>query len=150
MKRAALFSALLAMPFAALAGGQEDCNPTGSQRELNACAGDDFAKADAELNRVWKAIQTRYKDQPVFLEKLKASQKLWVQFRDAELEATYPVSKNDDPRAQYGSAYPMCVGEAKATLTRQRTEQLKAWLDGSDEGDVCAGSVKNSTELKSK
>lgn len=149
MKRIALFALLAAVPFATFAAGpQAACDQAGSQAALNACSAGDFAKADQELNRVWKAIQAKYKDQPVFLEKLKASQKLWLQFRDAEVEALYPVGKNENAGAQYGSSYPMCVGQAKARLTQQRTEQLKAWLDGAQEGDVCAGSIKHSAELK--
>lgn len=149
MRHIALSALMMVLPFAAVAAGpQVACNPNGNQLELNACSAGDFAKADQELNKVWKAIQTKYKDQPVFLEKLKVSQKLWLQFRDAEVEANYPVGKNENPSAQYGSVYPMCVGTVKARLTQQRTEQLKAWLDGAQEGDACSGSIKNSAELK--
>ncbi|WP_266169484.1 lysozyme inhibitor LprI family protein [Dyella subtropica] len=149
MKRIALFAMLAILPFtASVAGSQPSCNAAGSQAELNACSAGDFAKADQELNKVWEAILAKYADQPLFLQKLKASQQLWIKFRDAEVEATYPVGKSESPAVQYGSVYPMCVGQAKARLTQQRTEQLKAWLDGVQEGDVCAGSVKNSAELK--
>ncbi|MEV8520017.1 lysozyme inhibitor LprI family protein [Dyella marensis] len=147
MKRAALFLLCAALPFAAPAQ-QPDCNAPGTQLDINACAGADFAKADAELNGVWKNILARYKDQPLFLDKLKASQRLWLQFRDAELEALYPVAKGQDERREYGSMYPTCYSGAKARLTRQRTEQLKAWLDGAQEGDTCSGSIKNSADLK--
>ena len=147
MKRAALFLLCAALPFAAIAQ-EPDCKAPGTQLDINACAGADFAKADAELNSVWKSIQAKYKDQPQFLDKLKASQRLRLQFRDAELEALYPVAKGQDARTQYGSMYPTCYSGAKAKLTRQRTEQLKAWLDGAQEGDSCSGSIKNSADLK--
>lgn len=149
MKRIELSALMMVLPFAAFAAdGQIGCNPNGTQAELNACSAGDFVKADQELNKVWKTIQAKYKDQPVFLEKLKVSQKLWLQFRDAEVDANYPVGKNENPSTQYGSVYPMCVGTVKARLTQQRTEQLKAWLDGAQEGDACSGSIKNSAELK--
>jgi len=147
MKRAVLFLLCAALPFAANAQ-QPDCKAPGTQVEIDACAGADFGKADAELNSVWKSIQAKYKDQPQLLEKLKASQRLWLQFRDAELEALYPLAKGQDGRVQYGSMYPTCYTGAKAKLTRQRTEQLKVWLDGAQEGDTCSGSIKNSADLK--
>jgi hypothetical protein len=36
----------------------------------------------------------------------------------------------------------MCHALYKAELTQARTRELKVWLDGIEEGDVCAGSVK--------
>lgn len=147
MKRALVFLVCAALPLAAVAQ-QPDCKAPGTQLEIDACAGADFSKADAELNSVWKSILAKYKDQPQFLDKLKASQRLWLQFRDAELEALYPVAKGQDARIQYGSMYPTCYTGAKAKLTRQRTEQLKVWLDGAQEGDTCSGSIKNSADLK--
>lgn len=42
----------------------------------------------------------------------------------------------------YGSSYPMCVSAYKAELTRARIRELRRWLDGIDEGDICGGSVK--------
>ena len=147
MKRAFLFLLCAAAPAAAIAQ-QPDCKAPDTQLAIDACAGADFGKADAELNSVWKSILAKYKDQPQFLDKLKAAQRLWLQFRDAELEAQYPLAKGQDARTQYGSMYPTCYSGAKAKLTRQRTEQLKAWLDGAQEGDSCSGSIKNSADLK--
>ena len=63
-------------------------------------------------------------------------------FRDAEVAAKFPLAPGQSAQAQYGSVFPMCQDQFKATLTAQRTAQLKAWLDGVAEGDACAGSVK--------
>lgn len=147
MRAAAMFAALM-LPLAAWAHEPATCAGAGTQADINACVASDFGKADAELNRVWKLILAKYKDQPLFLEKLRASQRLWLQFRDAEVQALYPVGKGENVQAQYGSVYPMCESQAKAQLTAQRIQQLKVWLDGAQEGDVCAGSIKNSAELK--
>jgi uncharacterized protein YecT (DUF1311 family) len=139
----------LALPVSAPAAGADvACYATGSQAGLNACAASELTKADQQLNTVWKTIQVKYKDQPVFLEKLKASQKLWLQFRDAEVAAHFPLGKGEDAGTQYGSAYPMCVSQLQTELMQQRIEQLQAWLKGAQEGDVCAGSIKNSADLK--
>ena len=126
------------------------CRENGTQLELNQCAADDFARADNELNQVWKQILSKYCDRPLFLKKLKASQLLWLQFRDAELEAKFPYDKSENPRYEYGSVFPMCWAMYKAQLTVARVKDLKVWLVGeAQEGDVCQGSVKMSADLQS-
>ena len=144
MKTAALLVALAMLPFATLAGDADriQCDLAGSQTEINACAGAEFGKADAELNRTWKAIQAKYADEPVFLERLKSAQRAWLAFRDAELQAMYPLAPGERANVVYGSSFAMCESGFKAELTRQRTTQLKRWLDGAEEGDICSGSVK--------
>jgi uncharacterized protein YecT (DUF1311 family) len=106
--------------------------------EMNQQANVSFQKADKELNALYQKIVLKYKDDPVFIASLKAAQRLWIQFRDAELKMKYP------PREQghYGSVYPMCYSACKEELTRQRIKTLQQWLEGVEEGDVCAGSVK--------
>ncbi|MBS0582187.1 MAG: DUF1311 domain-containing protein [Proteobacteria bacterium] len=123
------------------------CRENGTQLELNQCAADEYTRTDNELNQVWKQIQLKYADQSLFLKKLKAAQLLWLQFRDAEMEAKFPVDKQENPRFQYGSVYPMCWAGYKAALTSARVRDLKVWLTGEQEGDVCMGSVKLSDEL---
>ena len=147
---AALAVLAVALPLAAQAGDTDfiQCNPQGSQVEVNACAGAEFGRADAELNRVWKAIQTRYADQPQFLAQLKTAQRAWLAFRDAEMAAKFPLASGERANVQYGSVYPMCESQSKAELTMQRVAQLKVWLDGVEEGDVCSGSVKPKDQLQ--
>ena len=57
-----------------------------SQMEMNQNASNNYLKADRELNRVYKQILTDYKNDSTFIKKLKVSQRLWIRFRDAELE----------------------------------------------------------------
>ncbi len=102
------------------------CNPAGTQLELNACAGQAFSKADAELNAVYRQVLARHADAPVALARIKAAQRLWVQLRDADLAARYPVGEDEDPRLLYGSMYPMLHSEAKAALTATRTAFLRS------------------------
>jgi uncharacterized protein YecT (DUF1311 family) len=106
-----------------------------TQLELNDCAGEELAAADAELNRVYQAILKKYKDDSRFIEKLRAAQRAWLAFRDAEFEAKFPASDG------YGSIFPMCAAQYKAQLTRERVTRLREWLDGIEEGDACSGSV---------
>jgi uncharacterized protein YecT (DUF1311 family) len=113
-----------------------------TQRDLDQDAGASFKAADVELNQVYQDIRRRYRDEPLFLEKLKLAQRAWLKFRDAELEALYPLASDGDPLTVYGSIYPMCYASAKEQLTQERTAQLRRWLDRVQEGDTCAGSKR--------
>lgn len=114
--------------------------PPTTQLDINQQADASFQQADAALNRVYQQIRRQYRDQPRFLEKLKAAQLAWIRFRDAELQALYPPTADGDPSISYGSMYPTCYASAMERLTRERTAQLRTWLDAVPEGDVCTGS----------
>jgi len=122
---------LLATGVPALASAQVDsqgiaCNPAGSQIELNACAAQALAAADAELNASWRQVLQQLGDNTVAVDRLKAAQRLWIQLRDADLAAQFPLAEGQDPRVEYGSMFPMSRDHAKAELTRQRTAYLRA------------------------
>lgn len=138
---ASVICACLLLPLAASAQMPEkDCVDTAmTQLELNDCAGEQLAAADAELNRVYKAILEKYKNDPLFVEKLRAAQRAWLAFRDAEIEAKYPHAGEAH---YYGSIFPMCDQLYRAQLTQERVKTLRQWLDGSGEGDGCSGSVE--------
>jgi len=111
---------------------------------LAAGPGNDYTRADQELNSVYREVLRSYADDPAFVKKLKAAQRAWLAFRDAELAALYPRAQEP---GYYGSIYPACFATAKADLTKRRTEDLRRWLDGVAEGDVCAGSVRTSPRV---
>jgi uncharacterized protein YecT (DUF1311 family) len=127
---------------AAPAAHEEPLTQTGMNHE----ADKKFLAADAGLNRLFASIKKVYADDPLFLQKLRDSQRLWIKFRDAELDLMYP---HQDESGYYGSVLPMCLAEYKASLTSARADTLKRWLDGTEEGDACAGSVKSPDALKS-
>jgi uncharacterized protein YecT (DUF1311 family) len=106
-----------------------------------------FHKADISLNETYSKILKLYAKDKQFITKLKTAQRAWLAFRDAQLEALFPKT---DKRAEYGSVYPMCHCSALQVLTEARTTQLQRWLDGTQEGDVCAGSVKVVQRIQSK
>ena len=58
------------------------------------------------------------------LEELRAAQRLWVQFRDAE--AKYEA----DVDARGGSLYPQLYNATRTALTKARTTQLHGLLKG--------------------
>ena len=110
-----------------------------TQQEMNVDAYDQYKKVDKELNIVYDQILKKYKADKLFIKKLKISQNYWIKFRDAEIEARYPEV---DKQYNYGSVYPMCENGFAAEKTKQRIKELRVWLDGIEEGDVCTGSVK--------
>lgn len=96
------------------------------------------AKAEKQINVVYQKILKEYSQDKEFIKNLKAAQRLWIQFRDAEIVAKYP----NRPIGYYGSAHAMCVSNLRAQLTNDRIKTLSVWLVGIQEGDVCSGSVK--------
>ncbi len=120
-----------------------DCLDTAqSQGELNECAFGKASQADHELNQTYQAILQKYSDRAVFIDRLRKAQRAWLTFRDAQLEMMFPSGEGA------GSVEPMCYGLYKAELTQQRSKELRQWLTGIEEGDVCCGSIKTPEELK--
>lgn len=108
-----------------------------TQFELNEAEHKKYLKADKELNDVYQKILKDYKQDTAFIKNLKVSQRLWVQLRDAEMKVKYP----DRPEGYYGSVQPMCWSIYLTQLTQERINTLREWLEGTEEGDVCSGSV---------
>jgi uncharacterized protein YecT (DUF1311 family) len=91
------------------------CNEKATaQPELNACAADEAARVDAELNRIYRELLAKAKDDAVAVEKIKKFQRAWIAYRDACLDASFPA---EDKQAEYG-----LLG---AKLTRRQVEVLK-------------------------
>lgn len=108
-----------------------------TQLEINEEAFNNYKKADKELNAVYQKILKVYKSDAEFLKNLKASQKIWITFRDAEMLAKFPKREP----GYYGSIQPTCWSNYLKELTEERTKRLKIWLTGIEEGSMCSGSV---------
>jgi uncharacterized protein YecT (DUF1311 family) len=108
------------------------CNPGGSQAELNVCAADAARSADDELNDVYRQVIACRADEPAFIDNLRSAQRLWIQFRDAELEARFPVPEGANERILYGSMYPLHWLGEKERLTKERSVQLRRLMDADD------------------
>ena len=115
---------------------------SGGQATLNACAMQKFHAAEQELQDVLSDIRSEYACHPLFLKKLSQSHSLWRQWRDAELETRFPVEEGTDPKATWGSSFAMTATDFMIELTHARTAYLRQWLDGREEGDLSAGSIR--------
>ena len=109
-----------------------------TQAEINKDAYAEFNKSDKRLNEIYQTIVSKYKYDSIFIKNLKKSQRIWIKFRDAEIEMKYPSY----PNKQYGSIHPTCIAFYLKKLTDKRIEILKEWVTGTEEGDACSGSVK--------
>ncbi|WEF33532.1 lysozyme inhibitor LprI family protein [Pseudoduganella chitinolytica] len=128
IRRLTCASALLAALAPALAQDDVRCNPSGAQAGLNACAADDFKKADKELNATWQALLRKEAADKIFAAKLRTAQKAWLAFRDAELDAHF-ACESEDSRMCWGSMEAMSYLMRKKDLTQQRTRMLKDMLE---------------------
>jgi uncharacterized protein YecT (DUF1311 family) len=109
-----------------------------TQAELNTMQYDSYKKTDKKLNEVYQAILKEYKSDTEFIKNLRASQRIWITFRDAEVKVKFP----DREDGYYGSIHPLCVSLYLQDLTQDRISTLNLWLKGSEEGDGCSGSIK--------
>ena len=110
-----------------------------TQAEMNATAREDFARADADLNKTYQAVLAKLRDSES-KQKLKEKQRAWIASRDAEAAR---VAKE----ASGGSIAPMLRYETMTHLTRERIKELNAMLDrGTGSGPKLAASEAESKQ----
>lgn len=132
----------LSLILASTLANADDAKPTcldntNTQQEINQCSGLENQTADQALNKVYQAILKQHANDKPFIDSLKQAQRAWLKWRDAEMLAIYPA--REEP-GYYGSSFNGCWNDQLASMTRERTRQLKKWLDGVEEGDMCSGS----------
>lgn len=130
-------AALLALASAGFAHAA-DCKDPQSNYEMKVCAGEDFKKADAELNVAYnKAIAEArqlyrstkatpgYENMPDSEAILRDAQRAWVSFRDANCKYQYQI--------YYGGTHaPLAQVLCMADMTKARVKELRQ-LPGGDE-----------------
>jgi len=124
--------------FALLLLGVAHMAQSQTQGDLNAMTEADWRAADKQLNTIYQQIIAENADDEVFLDSLKEAQRCWVAFRDAQLKMKYP----DREPGYYGSVLPSCEMMYLTELTQDRIKALQVWIDGVEEGNICAGTVK--------
>jgi uncharacterized protein YecT (DUF1311 family) len=105
-----------------------DCENALSTMDMNACAAKDFDKADAALNAVYQkalasipemAVEDPQFNTKTWEEALRASQRAWVAFRDAECENHVAMFWTG------GSGATVDILGCKSEKTEARTKELK-------------------------
>jgi uncharacterized protein YecT (DUF1311 family) len=102
-------------------------------REMEKEAHKELQMATTELNEVYQKILSDYKSDTAFIRNLKTAERNWINYRDSEVNLMLPDF--------YGS-YVLCSLSVVKKFTLDRSETLKQWTKGIEEGDVCTGSRK--------
>ncbi|MBI2810185.1 MAG: DUF1311 domain-containing protein [Candidatus Melainabacteria bacterium] len=95
----------------------------------------EYEQADKKLNEVYVKVKTgpasKGRTGPTFKKNLTDAEVTWIAFRNTDSEA-YGLSGGSE-------TFKL---KKMTELTRNRTKQLKEWIDGAEEGDTCAGSIQ--------
>ena len=112
--------AFFLMICASAVSAAENCKNPKSQLDMNSCAGLEFKREDASLNKNYQLLmaKTTAESRP----KLKEVQLAWLKFRDLSCEYA---------SASYtgGSMYALVNQSCLSGLTKQRNKDLRAMLD---------------------
>lgn len=92
-----------------------------TQAAMNACASEEAARADKQLNDVYRTLLQKTTDTAAAT-KFKVAERAWINYRDAYIDAMYPA---ENKQAEHGSEYPMEVDLLRAKLTRIQMEALQ-------------------------
>lgn len=98
------------------------------QATMTGCAAQAYQKSDAELNKLFHEIKQRLTDDVDAQDLLRAAQRDWIAFRDAE--CSFAASAVDG-----GSAYPMTYDMCLDDLTQKRIDEFRQYL-ACEEGDL--------------
>ncbi|WP_377290413.1 lysozyme inhibitor LprI family protein [Rhizobium sp. SG2393] len=122
---------LSALPVCAEDAPAIDCNNAMTQADMNACAAEDFQKADKALNALWPRVRKAMADWDKTVAEsalttgaeaaLLKAQRAWIDYRDGQCEA-------EGFSAHGGTMEPLLIESCKATMTRSRTQELEALL----------------------
>lgn len=102
-----------------------DCKKTAIQPELNECAATAYLKSDADLNKLYAGTLRGLDRNDA--ERLRAAQREWVKFRDAECLYRAGGEEAEGIGASMG---PMIDSMCREKLTKQRIEQLRQDAEG--------------------
>jgi len=119
--------AVFALAFPVAAAEQIDCSDASNTFQMNFCADKEFAAADAELNAVYKKALAKIAqssgekpyDRKSWEAALRASQRAWVAFRDADCKGLVPMEWSG------GSGTTVAVLGCMIQLTQTRAKTLK-------------------------
>ena len=110
-----------------------DCDNAMAQFELNACAYQEYERADAALNAQWKLTAAAMKandreldrssdNRPGYYDTLLAAQRAWLTYRDKHCASEGYTMRG-------GSAEPMMISGCMRKLTEERTKELKDLIE---------------------
>lgn len=99
----------------------QDCETSENQMELNLCAAEALEEADTRLNTAYRAIESRLTGEDDLKQRLRATQRAWITFRDAECRFL-------NANAEGGTIFPMLESQCLADITSERADKLEDYL----------------------
>ncbi|CAM5451513.1 lysozyme inhibitor LprI family protein [Alcaligenes faecalis] len=131
MKKA-LNTGLIALGLSLMAGASSvqaaDCDSLTNQNAINQCFSNEYKNSDAELNKLYKEISHRLKDDADTLKALRNAQRAWISFRDAECDFAAINTEG-------GSIHSMLITTCRNELTQARIKNFNTYLS-CEEGDM--------------
>lgn len=100
-----------------------------TQTDMNQCAGEEYKKADAQLNKVYEKVLARA--EAAQKTQLKAAQNAWIRFRDTD--CAFQTSATEG-----GSIHSMMLAQCMQIKSQARTKELEALLDCKEGDMTCA------------
>ena len=96
------------------------CDKASTQLELNQCTAEQYKKADASLNALYKEIGSDLarNNDAAAVGKLKAAERVWLKYRDLHCDAARHQFKG-------GSMSPMIWADCMTGVTLNRIQELK-------------------------
>lgn len=88
-------------------------------------------KLDVTMDRIF----TKYANNENFLNKLGEAQRAWVKYKNTHTAARFP---NDTDETFDPAIPPECRCKLEKEMIDARVEQLKRWVDGTEERGSCA------------
>jgi uncharacterized protein YecT (DUF1311 family) len=89
--------------------------------EMQDCAGNDYKRADAELNAVYKQVMATLSDKE-YQASLRSAQQAWLKYRDANCR--FDAFEN-----RGGTIYLVVYNSCLAAMTRGRTKELREEME---------------------
>jgi uncharacterized protein YecT (DUF1311 family) len=101
---------------------RDPCKDPMTQFDINICSRRDYEKADAELNKVYKKLMLELAGFTNDLRpKFQEAQSLWLKYRDSNCDGESSIYEG-------GSIRPTVYYSCLASVTRERTKRIKAFL----------------------
>jgi uncharacterized protein YecT (DUF1311 family) len=133
-----LFATLLpgqdAKPNGQIAAETSPCDKAKTQQEMNQCSGEEYRKANSQLNGLYSKLvasmqkeivaaqhkndASQEKYNTTALEKLRSAERAWIQYRDLHCDAARHLTEG-------GSVSPLVWANCMTEATRHRIEELK-------------------------
>jgi uncharacterized protein YecT (DUF1311 family) len=100
-----------------------------SNPKQNPC--DKFDALDLKMLKLIELIEKKNSSNKRFLNSFKESQIYWIQYRNRQLKALYPLN-NEHYEKEFGSDYNLCKCVEHTRLTKIRIKELERWVEQED------------------